>query len=76
MPPLKGRGGPPLGGGGVRPRRPRFPLLQPAPTKNTFLGLFSGYKNTFFARIFRNIYLAFEKDTTNKGDVFFKSYIF
>ena len=70
MPPLKGRGGPPLGGGEVRPRRPRFPLPQPAPTKNTFLGLFSGYKNTFFARIFRNIYLAFEKDTTNKGDVF------
>ena len=64
MPPLKGRGGPPLGGGEVRPRRPRFPLPQPAPTKNTF-----------FARIFRNIYLAFEKDTTNKGDVFFKSYI-
>ena len=75
MPPLKGRGGPPLGGGEVRPRRQRFPLPQPASTKNTFLGLFSGYKNTFFARIFRNIYLAFEKDTTNKGDAFFKSYI-
>ena len=24
MPPLKGRGGPPLGGGEVRPRRPRW----------------------------------------------------
>ena len=36
MPPLKGRGGPPLGGGEVRPRRQRFPLPQPAPTKNTF----------------------------------------
>ena len=63
MPPLKGRGGA-RSGGEVRPRRPRFPLPQPAPTKNTF-----------FARIFGNIYLAFEKDTTNKGDVFFQSYI-
>ena len=32
MPPLKGRGGPPLGGGEVRPRRQRFPITQLTPT--------------------------------------------
>ena len=61
MPPLKGRGGPPLGGGGVRPRRQRFPVLLTLPIKNTFLGLFSGYKNTFFARILKSIYPIFKK---------------
>ena len=32
MPPLKGRGGPPLGGGEVRPRRQRLPIPQPTLT--------------------------------------------
>ena len=66
MPPLKGRGGPPLGGGGVRPRRQRFPLSQPAPTKNTFLGLFSGYKNTFFAKNHKK-YISELKKTPTKA---------
>ena len=60
MPPLKGRGGP-RSGGEVRPRRQRFPLPQPAPTKNTFLGLFSGYKNTFFAKNHKKYILELKK---------------
>ena len=42
MPPLKGRGGPPLGGGEVRPRRQRPPIPQPIPTQQNPQGRIPG----------------------------------
>ena len=42
MPPLKGRGGPPLGGGEVRPRRQRFPIPQPTLTQQNPQGRIPG----------------------------------
>ena len=42
MPPLKGRGGPPLGGGEVRPRRQRLPIPQPTHTQQNPQGRIPG----------------------------------
>ena len=42
MPPLKGRGGPPLGGGEVRPRRQRLPIPQPTCTQQNPQGRIPG----------------------------------